>query len=71
MCQHNAIQPLDKVAFDYVGPLPETLGHKRFIIVAIDVFTKFVDLKAVGDQTGKRLAKYLNNFIWGAKNYFD
>lgn len=39
----DTIQPMEVVAFDYVGPLPETMGKKRFIISAIDYFSRFVD----------------------------
>lgn len=35
-------QPMDKLFIDYLGPLPRTKGGKRFVLVVIDAFTRFV-----------------------------
>lgn len=62
MRQHESFQPMEIVAFDYLGPLPETLHGKKFIIVAIDHFTRFVDAKAVKDQIAERFIRYFASF---------
>lgn len=62
MQMHETSRPLQKVCFDYVGPLPETLNHKRFIAVGIDVFTRFVVAKATRDLTAAKFVKFFKEF---------
>jgi len=62
MKQHEAFEPLAKVCFDYMGPLQESLHRKRFVLVAIDVFSRLIDLKATSDQTAEGFARYLSSF---------
>ena len=62
MRQHESFQPMEIVGFDYIGPLPETLHRKRFIIIAVDHFTRFVDAKAVKDQVAERFIRYFAEF---------
>ncbi|XP_071688197.1 uncharacterized protein [Rutidosis leptorrhynchoides] len=48
----NSSWPFYKWAIDIVGPFPTGLGNVKFLIVAIDYFTKWVEAKAVRTITG-------------------
>ncbi|XP_071736126.1 uncharacterized protein [Rutidosis leptorrhynchoides] len=48
----NSPWPFHKWAIDIVGPFPTVPGNVKFLIVAIDYFTKWVDAKAVRTITG-------------------
>ena len=45
---------------DIVGPLPTTKGNKKFMVVAVDYFTKWAKVEALF-KTGQ---SEMNNFIW-------
>lgn len=62
MQPHESFQPMEVVAFDYLGPLPETLNKKKFVILAIDHFSRFVDAKAVKDQVAERFVRYFAEY---------
>ncbi|GKD50872.1 reverse transcriptase domain-containing protein [Tanacetum coccineum] len=50
------LQPfLSKVGIDIVGPLPEAPGRIKYLIVAIDYFTKWLESKPVTSITGKQV----------------
>jgi len=68
MRQHEAFHPLSKVAFDYIGPIPESIRGKRFILVAVDVYSRYVHLKAMKRQDSTSFTRYLSRFcgIFGA-----
>ncbi len=56
--------PLDRVALDIVGPLPETENGNNYIVVISDYFTKWVEAHALPDQTAITVAdKLVNEFI--------
>ncbi|XP_071714611.1 uncharacterized protein [Rutidosis leptorrhynchoides] len=52
--------PFYKWAIDIVGPFPPGAGNVKFLIVAIDYFTKWVEAKAVRTITGEQV----RNFVW-------
>nr|GEZ20377.1 hypothetical protein [Tanacetum cinerariifolium] len=52
--------PFYQYGIDNVGPLPLALGGARFLVVAIDYFTKWVDIKPPASMTGKHMEK----FVW-------
>jgi len=62
MKQHEAFELLAKVCFDYMGAIQESLHRKRFVLVAVDVFSRFIDLEATSDQTAEGFARYLSSF---------
>lgn len=62
MQRHMAEYPLAKVAVDYVGPITPSTKQKRFVCVAIDVYSRYVVLKAMKSQEGSVFAKYLASF---------
>ena len=52
-------QPFDRVGIDYVGPLPRTTQGNRYIIVATEYLTKWVEAAAVPDCTAKTTAQFI------------
>ncbi|GKF85566.1 reverse transcriptase domain-containing protein, partial [Tanacetum coccineum] len=52
--------PFSQWGIDIVGPLPMAPGGARFLVVAIDYFTKWVEAKPLVSITGKHMEK----FVW-------
>ncbi|GJY34891.1 reverse transcriptase domain-containing protein [Tanacetum coccineum] len=52
--------PFSQWGIDIVGPLPTAPGGARFLVVAIDYFTKWVEAKPLISTTGKHMEK----FVW-------
>ncbi|GJR05435.1 reverse transcriptase domain-containing protein [Tanacetum coccineum] len=52
--------PFYKWGMDIAGPFPEGPGKVKFLIVAIDYFTKWIEAKAVATITGNQVKK----FVW-------
>ncbi|XP_035838063.1 uncharacterized protein LOC110926798 [Helianthus annuus] len=52
--------PFQQWGIDMVGPFPEAPGAVKFIIVAVDYFTKWVEAKALASTTAMMVRK----FIW-------
>ncbi|GJV85902.1 reverse transcriptase domain-containing protein [Tanacetum coccineum] len=52
--------PFYKWGIDIAGPFPEGPGKVKFLIVAIDYFTKWIEAKAVTTITGNQVKK----FVW-------
>jgi hypothetical protein len=52
-------EPFYQIGIDFVGPLPSTKSRKRYIIVAMDYFTKWPEAKAVTRDTAEETAKFL------------
>jgi hypothetical protein len=48
-----------KWGIDIVGPVPEAVGRVKFLIVAIDYFTKWVELEPVASITALQVKKFL------------
>ena len=55
--------PLDRISVDFLGPLPVTPRNNRYILLATDHFTKWVEVMAVPDQTAKTCAQKLLNEV--------
>ena len=56
-------QPFDRVGIDYVGPLPRTTKGNRYIIVATEYLTKWVEASATPDCTAQTTAQFIYNEI--------
>ena len=59
---------LDRIAIDFMGPLPETLAHNSYIMVVTDYFSKYSEAYAISDITAEIAAQVLvAEFIahWG------
>jgi len=52
-----------QVALDTAGPLPETKSGNRYILVAIDHYSKWCKAKAVADHGAKTAARFLEDEI--------
>jgi len=51
--------PFQAIAVDYAGPLPLTATKKRYILVAVDIFSGFPEAVAVARADGATTAKAL------------
>ena len=58
-----AAHPLDIVAMDVLGPLPETDAGNKYIIVACDLFTRFMVTAALPDQKTPRVVDFVINKV--------
>ena len=56
----QAVLPFDKWGIDLLGPFPPAKGQRKFIIVANDYFTKYVEAEALSSITDKQVCQ----FIW-------
>jgi hypothetical protein len=52
-----------RVALDTAGPLPETRAGNKYILVAIDHYSKWCEAKAVADHGAKTTARFLEDDI--------
>lgn len=53
-------EPFEIIGIDIVGPLKETMRRNKYIIVAIDYFTKWPESTAVKEATAQEVVE----FIW-------
>ena len=51
--------PWERVGIDFVGPFPETTQGNKYIITAIDYFTRWPEARAVPTATSKEAAKFI------------
>ncbi|GJT89769.1 reverse transcriptase domain-containing protein [Tanacetum coccineum] len=51
--------PFYKWGIDIAGPFPEGPGKVKFLIVAIDYFTKWIEAKPVATITGNQIKKFM------------
>jgi hypothetical protein len=52
-----------RVALDTAGPLPETKSRNKYILVAIDHYSKWCEAKAVTDHGAKITSRFLEDDI--------
>jgi transposase InsO family protein len=52
--------PFYKWGIDIVGPFPEAPSRIKFLLVAVDYFTKWTEVKPLATITGKQVVK----FVW-------
>jgi hypothetical protein len=50
-----------RIALDTAGPLPETKASNKYILVAIDHYSKWCEAKAVADHGAKTAARFLED----------
>ena len=48
-----------RVGIDIKGPLPITSDNNRYIIIAMDYFTKWPEAKAIADIKAETVAKFI------------
>jgi len=52
-------EPFKRIGIDYIGRLPKTANGNRYVIVAIDYFTKWAEARATPDSTAKTTARFI------------
>lgn len=57
--QYPVGAPMDRVAVDVLGPLPRTTQGNRYVLVAIDYFTKWPEAYALPDQEATTVVEAL------------
>src|SRR3954469_23844 len=55
--------PFHQVGIDIMGPLPITLTGKRYIVVAIDHFTKWIEARALETTDAQSIASFIYDDI--------
>ncbi|EFO92653.1 hypothetical protein CRE_16387 [Caenorhabditis remanei] len=58
-------QPFQRIHMDVIGPFPETRDGNKYIIAAIDSFSRFAIAKATADQKAPTTLKFLIENIVG------
>ena len=57
-------ETMDRVALDILGPVPQTYGGNKYVLVITDYFTRFAEAFAVPDISTKTIAeKMVTQFI--------
>lgn len=59
----EAIRPWRVIATDICGPFVPSKNGNRFLLVAVDVFSKFVIIKAVRNETAKAVTEFIKNEV--------
>jgi len=59
MHQYNVGAPFKKIAIDIAGPFPESDRGKRYLLVAMDYFTKWSEVYAIPNQEASTVADAL------------
>ncbi len=52
-----------RVALDIAGPLPETKTGNKYILVVVDHYSKWCEVRAVADHGAKTAAKFLEDDV--------
>jgi hypothetical protein len=60
LCSISSLWPFAEWGVDLVRPMPTEKGNKKFLIVAVDYFTKWVEAEALATITTENVA----NFLW-------
>ncbi|XP_022018980.1 uncharacterized protein LOC110919007 [Helianthus annuus] len=64
MIQFSTSWPFQKWAIDIIGPFPEGAGGVKYVVVAIDYFTKWIEAKPLAKITGEQMRRFvLDNII--------
>ena len=56
--------PLQRLHTDILGPFPKSISGKKYVVLMIDAFTKYVSAQAVEDQTAASIAQALFDEIY-------
>jgi hypothetical protein len=50
MHQYNVGAPFERIAIDITGPFPESESGNRYLLVAVDFFTKWSEALTAADD---------------------
>jgi hypothetical protein len=64
MQQHIVNEPWHTMGIDIMGPFPVTARQKRFLLVVVDYFTRWVELFPLRSTTSNDVANILTNEIF-------
>ena len=56
---YNVVAPLERLAIDILGPLPETDQGNRYFLVVMNYFSKWVEALAMPEQSAVTVAHLL------------
>ena len=59
MHQYNVGAPFERIAIDIAGPFPESDRGNRYLLVAMDYFTKWPEVYAIPNQEASTVADTL------------
>ena len=54
---------MDRLSTDFLGPFPETPRGNKYILVVTDIFSKWVEIFAVPDQSAQTTARVILNEV--------
>ena len=64
MQKYNVGLPLERVAMDILGPLPQTNSGNKYVLVVSDYFTKWTEAYAIPNQEAMTVAKvFVEEFV--------
>nr|WPV71156.1 MAG: replicase [Ips erranti-like virus 3] len=64
MKQYNVGAPFERIAVDVAGPFPKTNSGNRYVLVAMDYFSKWPEVYAIPNQEAATVAEVLvDNFF--------
>lgn len=55
----RVVQPFERIGIDIVGPLPETMKGNKYMVVAIEYLTKWVEVRALDKATAENVANFI------------
>ncbi|OBZ81699.1 Pro-Pol polyprotein [Choanephora cucurbitarum] len=58
-----AYVPFDHIGIDLLGPLPETERNNRYVLVIIDIFTRYIIARSVPNKQSDTVAEQLTNVM--------
>jgi hypothetical protein len=62
--QHRVGAPMERIAIDVLGPLPETHRGNKYVLVVGDYWTKWMEAYAIEDQQAETVAtKLVDEFV--------
>ena len=59
MAQYNVGAPMERVAVDVLGPLPESESGNKYLLIVADYFSKWTEAFPMGDQEATTVAEIL------------
>jgi transposase InsO family protein len=64
MQMHEVNEPWATIGVDIMGPFPPTATNKRYLLVVVDYFTRWVEIFALRSTTSSDVANVLSNEVF-------